>query len=468
MFALDLLGLAVMAGLIAFLSVVGVSNERRIDAVKERGVAAAVYTDLGTFLERQHALFVRFDSHPSDAGRRAFMQELTATGEIGRRHSAHPFHEIAIREATGAAVRYGDYVQTAVIAMRERLEGSPGAGEAARVVREKYAELRAILGQRRIQAENDATDALVALEGSGNFVRLWAPGIAFAAALLLIAISARSRRALRRTAALQAERALAEEREAVLRDGFERERRAAIEAAEASRMKDNLVATVSHDFRSPLTSIRGYASILRTKRDRLPPEKHDIYLGTIEQQAERLTAMVDGLLMQAGLQREPVFGPDSREAVPLARIAEQVVEEFSLRGTHRVHLDARAEPEVRARRQSIEQVLVNLVDNALKYSPEGSTIWVRVTCSQGQARLCVQDEGPGIAPKNLERIFRSFWRPDGQEQPGTGLGLAIVKGLVESERGRIWAENAPEGGARFTVVFPAHEPATGGADARTA
>jgi two-component system sensor histidine kinase KdpD len=103
----------------------------------------------------------------------------------------------------------------------------------------------------------------------------------------------------------------------------------------------------------------------------------------------------------------------------------------------------------------IGQVLTNLIDNALKYSPAGTTIELRAAADPEGVRICIADRGPGLAPGDEKRVFEKFYRARAEGGPGgVGLGLTICQAVVEAHGGRIWAENRPEGGARFCFVLP--------------
>ena len=102
----------------------------------------------------------------------------------------------------------------------------------------------------------------------------------------------------------------------------------------------------------------------------------------------------------------------------------------------------------------IDQVLTNLLENAARHTPAGSEIRVAVRLRRDGAEVSVSDAGPGLPPLATERVFKPFYRAEDSHAPGTGLGLAVAKGLVEANGGRIWAENLPDGGARFTFTLP--------------
>ncbi|MBV9581484.1 MAG: HAMP domain-containing protein [Chloroflexi bacterium] len=226
---------------------------------------------------------------------------------------------------------------------------------------------------------------------------------------------------------------------------------------EAERMRSALLATVSHELRSPLTAISGYADTLlqdgpwddQTQRE---------FLEVIALSASQLSGLVDNLLdaatLDAGvlsLQREPVR---------VERIAERVLAQRRLLATNwTLHLETRPGlPLADADPIRVEQVLANLVDNAIKYSPGGGPIRVRVWPTEdGQVGVSVSDHGSGIPPEAVEHLFERFYRVDGGRVgvKGAGLGLFICKSLVEAHGGRIAVQSTPGQGSTFWFTLPA-------------
>ena len=225
---------------------------------------------------------------------------------------------------------------------------------------------------------------------------------------------------------------------------------------EAERMRSALLATVSHELRSPLTAITGYADTLlqdgpwdeRTQRE---------FLEVIALSASRLSALVDNLLdaatLEAGalrLQREPVR---------VERIAERVLAQRRLLASgFSLHLETRPGlPLADADPLRVEQILANLVDNAVKYSPHGGPIRIRMTGrDDGQLGIEISDRGGGIPPEHLDHLFERFYRVDGTRAgiKGAGLGLFICKSLVEAHGGTITVESQVGAGSTFTFTLP--------------
>jgi PAS domain S-box-containing protein len=222
------------------------------------------------------------------------------------------------------------------------------------------------------------------------------------------------------------------------------------------QMKSDFVSTVSHELRTPLTSIYGFAeTLLRSDVDFSDAERAT-FLRYIASESEHLIRIVDDLLNVArleagtlGVSLEPVdVGEAAREATAAAEA-----------NGRRFAVDV--EPGglvVRADREKLTQVLANLLDNAVKYSPEGGTITLTARRRADAAEIAVADEGVGIPRSDQQRIFSKFFRTDrGGAAAGTGLGLFLVRGLVAAMGGRIWVESEEGRGSRFTFDLPLAE-----------
>ena len=230
------------------------------------------------------------------------------------------------------------------------------------------------------------------------------------------------------------------------------ERSAAAEAARrADATKTALLHAISHDLRSPLTAITTAASGLR--QHGLSADDHAGLLEAIEAESARLARMVDDLLdlsrIEAGAVNPRTDWADLTDAV--GRAAEQVEQRF---GTHRIELDLPADlPLVRADAAQLERVFSNLLENAVKFSPEGATVRVSGGSGGGRVTVRVTDSGPGIPTSRRSEIFEPFVRGAGASQ-GSGLGLAICRGLVEANGGEISLQGAAGKGSTFAVTFP--------------
>ncbi len=230
--------------------------------------------------------------------------------------------------------------------------------------------------------------------------------------------------------------------------------------------RSDLVATVSHEIRSPLTSVKGFTRTLLSKWDRFSDEQKRQMLATINADADRVTRLLTELLdvsrIDAGRVRL------ERRMIDLGPILERVVEKVAHTDEDReVHVRTQVVPSVYADPDKIEQVVTNLVNNALSHAPDGP---VRVLLADdGDAvRITVSDEGPGIPRDQHRSIFGKFSRGRDSRRAGTGLGLYITKGLVEAHGGRMWLDPDEDEGATFHVRLPAGEPDLGGGGARAA
>jgi signal transduction histidine kinase len=230
----------------------------------------------------------------------------------------------------------------------------------------------------------------------------------------------------------------------VLRDNRARER--------TDRSRADLVSTVAHELRSPLTSVKGFTATLLAKWDRFNDEQKQLMLQTVNADADRVTRLLTELLdvsrIDAGrleMRKQVIDLPAAARKAVAGRVAGGEPEDRFV-----VRLDGEL-PEIWADPDKIDQVVGNLVENALRHG-EG-TVTVTVAPYDGGAEVLVEDEGEGIPPETAARVFTRFWR--GNRGRGTGLGLYIVKGLVEAHGGSVEVGRAASGGARFRFVLPA-------------
>ena len=224
----------------------------------------------------------------------------------------------------------------------------------------------------------------------------------------------------------------------------------------ADQIRRDFVANVSHELRTPLTAIRGYVEALLD--DRSDEEDTKRFLDIIARQSARMERLVADLLRLARLDAKQEvldLAPCDMQQLfnTVAGDVSQAVETKRQRITASVSADA---ARVQADPSKLHDVLRNLVENAVNYSPDAATIELAATRDNGVVRISVSDSGPGIPPEDLSRVFERFYRVDkSRSRPGgTGLGLAIVKHLVELHGGEAVAENRPEGGARFVITLP--------------
>ncbi len=226
--------------------------------------------------------------------------------------------------------------------------------------------------------------------------------------------------------------------------------------SEAERMRSAFVATVSHELRSPLTAISGYTDTLLHHGPWDAPTGRD-FLEIVARSATKLTGLVDNLLDAAKVEAGVLH--IEREPLRIERIVEQVISQRqALAAGHRLVVDVEPRlPLAEADPVRVEQVLVNLVENAIKYSPNGGQITVRLFSSADGVVVSVADEGVGIAADHAERLFDRFYRVEGaltRSTRGVGLGLFICRALVEAHGGRIWVESEPGRGSTFCFTLP--------------
>jgi signal transduction histidine kinase len=250
---------------------------------------------------------------------------------------------------------------------------------------------------------------------------------------------------------------------ATLGDAFndmaEELQRRAGERDQLDRMKDEFVLTASHELRSPLTSVQGFAELLLLERERLSPkqaETVEVILDNTRHLVRLLNDLLDLARSDAG---RLTIKPLPTEAAGLIEDAVRTMRaQFDSR-RQRLGLEIEAYlPPIEADRDRIRQVLVNLLTNANEYCPEGANIGVKARRDGADVEIDVSDDGPGIPAEQLEHIFERFSRGDAGETQrvgGTGLGLAISKSLVELHGGTIGAESSPEQGSTFRVRLPA-------------
>lgn len=227
--------------------------------------------------------------------------------------------------------------------------------------------------------------------------------------------------------------------------------------SEANRLKAELISTLAHEMRTPLTSIKGYSTALLMEEATFKPETQREFLQFIDEECEVLQDLIHDLLessiIDAGLLRlEP-------QPVQLPRLAKSVTDDMARRTQkHRILLDFPDHfPIVDADPDRIAQVLRNLLDNAIKYSPQAGLIVVRGVVGEDEIVISVADQGVGIAPEHLNRLFDKFFRVKsglGRHVVGSGLGLPIARTIVESHGGRIWAESQLEQGSTFYFTLP--------------
>jgi two-component system OmpR family sensor kinase len=211
-------------------------------------------------------------------------------------------------------------------------------------------------------------------------------------------------------------------------------------------------ADASHELRTPLTTMRSSAGFLRSHPD-AAAEDRAAALADIEAEGARMSRLVDDLLTLA---RADAGDQLRRDAVDLGKLAEEVCRQASRQHPNRKLHCAGAPVQVLGDADALRRLLWILVDNAVTHAPEGGNVWVAVTRHPGGVLLQVADDGPGIPPELLERIFDRFFRADSsRRRGGAGLGLSIARWIVTAHGGQITASNNDRGGATFMATLPA-------------
>jgi signal transduction histidine kinase len=227
--------------------------------------------------------------------------------------------------------------------------------------------------------------------------------------------------------------------------------------AELGRLRADFISSVSHELRTPLAQIRMFAETLLLRRVRSEYEQQRS-LEIIDQEARRLTHLVDNVLQFSRAERRVTTL--SLEPVDLADSLTETVEVFTPLAEAadvRVELAVEEGITVAADRNALRQMLLNLLDNAVKYGPPGQSVVVGCGRAGKPVRFWVDDEGTGIAPSDRRRIFRPYYRRKRDARSavaGSGIGLAVVRELASLHGGRVWVEDGTGGGARFVVELP--------------
>jgi signal transduction histidine kinase len=226
---------------------------------------------------------------------------------------------------------------------------------------------------------------------------------------------------------------------------------------ELDEMKSQLLSTVSHELRTPLASIKGFATTLLREDVKWEEPTRREFLAIIDQESDRLTELIGNLLemsrVEAGTLRvEP-------EPTDLRPIIEETAAEFQMMThNHQIQLSLPpALPLVQADPRRARQVLRNLVENAVKYSPEGGAITIETDVTADHVQISVTDQGIGIEPQHLDHIFNRFFQVDSastRQVGGSGLGLSICRAIVEAHGGLVWAESQAGVGSTFFFTIP--------------
>lgn len=219
-------------------------------------------------------------------------------------------------------------------------------------------------------------------------------------------------------------------------------------------VRSQFVANVSHELKTPLTSIKGFAETLKFVED---PEKRDKFLDIINDEAERLTRLINDILTLSSIEQHR---EEKRETINVEEIVQDVyclMKNTAESKNIKLEILRKKDIHIIGDRDKFKQMLLNLVDNAIKYSEEGAQVFIGTDINQNKQVIWVEDTGVGMSNEHLSRIFERFYRVDkarSRDQGGTGLGLAIVKHIVLSLNGNIEVESKIGKGTKFTVSIP--------------
>lgn len=231
------------------------------------------------------------------------------------------------------------------------------------------------------------------------------------------------------------------------------------EKAQAEQLRRQFSANVSHELKTPLTSIAGYAEIMQSGM--VKAEDVPVFAGRIRQEATRMIRLVEDIIKLSQLDEQDVRL--EREQVPMLALAKQVMERLEPTAAEKqVHLQVKGqEGEINGVRAVLEEMLYNLCDNAIKYNREGGSVCLTVTPAPGVVEVAVEDTGIGIAREEQEKVFERFYRVDkshSRQTGGTGLGLSIVKHGALYHHAKIEMQSVPGEGTCIRLILPVEDP----------
>jgi signal transduction histidine kinase len=235
---------------------------------------------------------------------------------------------------------------------------------------------------------------------------------------------------------------------------YEAERATVEELRRLSALRADFVSLVSHELRSPMAAVIGSARTLQQRWRELSPEQRDAFLALIGDETNRLAVLVGDVLDTSRI--EAGTFSYSFSDVDLASLLRDALAAAEL-GQDEVPLELEVSeplPSLRADPERLRQVVANLLDNAIKYSPHGGPVEVRAWAENGHLSVAVRDHGPGVPTEHFKLIFEKFGRGGSGAKPGTGLGLFIARSIAEAHGGSVEVESAPGGGARFLLKLP--------------
>ena len=226
------------------------------------------------------------------------------------------------------------------------------------------------------------------------------------------------------------------------------------------QLKTEFVSTASHELRTPLTSIKGFISTLLDDEDgSFDQESRMEFYHIIDEECDRLIRLISDLLtisrIEAGRSLDLKMAP--MQIPPVVKRSLQAIKSSSTMHEFALNMEEDTLPTIVADKDKVDQILVNLLGNAVKYSPEGGTVTLKVYANHHEVHFSITDQGVGIPEEHMDKIFDKFHRvntEDTRMTEGAGIGLFIVKNLVESHKGRIWVESQPGFGSTFNFTLP--------------
>ncbi|GCE46112.1 PAS domain S-box-containing protein [Thermosporothrix hazakensis] len=231
------------------------------------------------------------------------------------------------------------------------------------------------------------------------------------------------------------------------------------EQKQLEERKNAFISMASHELKTPVTSLKGFTQILQRRLGKNADSQTLMFLNRMDSQLKKLTALITDLLDISKIEIGKLsFHKEPLDLDTLVQETVQNVQEIS--STHHIQLQGSTNARIYGDRDRLEQVLINLLTNAMKYSPHADTVIIRLDRQDNKARIAVQDFGIGIAPEHHHNIFDRFYRViDSEEQtyPGLGIGLYITRTIIERHEGQLWLESQKDKGSTFYVTLPLYD-----------
>jgi signal transduction histidine kinase len=220
--------------------------------------------------------------------------------------------------------------------------------------------------------------------------------------------------------------------------------------------KNTFISMASHELKTPITSLRGFTQVLQRRLKQQADPQTLLFLDRMDAQLGKLTTLIGDLLDVSRMEAGTIAYRETR--FDLDGLARETVEDVQAAiTTHRLSLEGETHAQVRGDRDRLGQALINLLTNAVKYSPQADSVTVRLSADQGWAEVAVCDHGIGIAAEYHERVFEQFYQvadPQESTYPGLGIGLYIARTLIERHGGRMWLESQKGAGSVFHFTLP--------------